>query len=77
MLFIVRQTKTSGLLFSWAYNVWLFSTCIEKRSQVHSSRMLQNRLKSISSEHWLSFLELCKPHLAALCKRTASLLQGS
>jgi len=36
-------------------------------------RTLQNKLKSNSGEHWLSFTELRKPHLAALEKELYSI----
>ena len=51
-----------------AYNARFFSAYFTENGQVHSPRMLQNKLKSNCGEHWVSFTELCKPHLAALWK---------
>ena len=74
MLFIIRQTEAHASPFSWASSVRKclgFTSRISQKktfcySQVHSPRMLQNKLKFNSSEHKPRFTELIKLHPAAL-----------
>jgi len=69
ILSIIRRTEARTSQFLRAFQCIFQERCF-CYGQVHSPRMLQNKLKFNSSEHRLSFTESCK--LTTLWERNAS-----